>query len=162
MGLSFTTAAGSRQRSHSRVRVPWDSLPYFTVSDSRLPQLGGPGPRLYISQEQGVPVIAPSTGFSFHRLLRLTGLQWRYSTPPSTVLVISSRHGPHRQHHSSIISCVFVAAGTCLASCWSEKGLHDTVVYSPISRSLHSNGCTPYNTHIIERSEEGTPFTLKP
>jgi hypothetical protein len=29
-------AAGPRQRSHSRVRVPWDSQPYFTVSDSRL------------------------------------------------------------------------------------------------------------------------------
>jgi hypothetical protein len=36
-GLSFTTAAGPRQRSHSRVRVPWDSQLYFTVSDSRLP-----------------------------------------------------------------------------------------------------------------------------
>jgi hypothetical protein len=36
-GLSFTIAAGLRQRSHSRVRVPWDSRPYFTVSDSRLP-----------------------------------------------------------------------------------------------------------------------------
>jgi hypothetical protein len=36
-GLSFTNAPGRRQRSHSRVRVPWDSRPYFTVSDSRLP-----------------------------------------------------------------------------------------------------------------------------
>jgi hypothetical protein len=36
-GLSFTFTAGSRQRSHFRVRVPWDSWPYFTVSDSRLP-----------------------------------------------------------------------------------------------------------------------------
>jgi hypothetical protein len=36
-GLSFTTAAGPRQRSHSRVRVPWDLRPYFTVSDSSLP-----------------------------------------------------------------------------------------------------------------------------
>jgi hypothetical protein len=34
-GLPFTTAAGPRQRSHFRVRVPWDSWPYFTVSDSR-------------------------------------------------------------------------------------------------------------------------------
>jgi hypothetical protein len=34
--LSFTTAAGSSQRSHSRVRVPWDSRPYFTVPDFRL------------------------------------------------------------------------------------------------------------------------------
>jgi hypothetical protein len=35
-GLSFTIAAGPRQRSHSVVRVPWDSGPYFTVSNSRL------------------------------------------------------------------------------------------------------------------------------
>jgi hypothetical protein len=34
--LSFTIAAGLRQSSHSRVRVPWVSLPYFTVSDSRV------------------------------------------------------------------------------------------------------------------------------
>jgi hypothetical protein len=36
-GLSFTIAAGPRQRSHSRLRVPWDSQTYFTVSDFRLP-----------------------------------------------------------------------------------------------------------------------------
>jgi hypothetical protein len=36
-GLSFTISAGPRQRSHSWVRVQWDSRPYFTVSDSRLP-----------------------------------------------------------------------------------------------------------------------------
>jgi hypothetical protein len=35
MGLSFTIAAGARQRSHSRVRLPWGS--YFTVSDPTLP-----------------------------------------------------------------------------------------------------------------------------
>jgi hypothetical protein len=52
-GLSFTIAAGHRQRSHSRVRVPWDSWPYFT---RELP---------------------------FRRLLRLAGLPWSYSTSPS-------------------------------------------------------------------------------
>jgi hypothetical protein len=36
-GLSFTIAVGPRQRSHSRVRVPWNSGPYFTVSDSKVP-----------------------------------------------------------------------------------------------------------------------------
>jgi hypothetical protein len=36
-GLSFTIAAGPRQCSDSRVPVPWDSRPYFTVSDSILP-----------------------------------------------------------------------------------------------------------------------------
>jgi hypothetical protein len=32
--LSFSIAADPRQRSHSRVRVPLDSRPYFTVSDT--------------------------------------------------------------------------------------------------------------------------------
>jgi hypothetical protein len=36
-GLSFTTAAGPSQRSHSLVRAPLESRPYFTVSDLRLP-----------------------------------------------------------------------------------------------------------------------------
>jgi hypothetical protein len=82
MGLSFATAAGLRQCSHSQVRVPWDSWAHFTVSNSRLPQPGGPGPLVYISQEEGGPVIPPGTGFPFRRLLRLAGLRWRYSTPP--------------------------------------------------------------------------------
>jgi hypothetical protein len=53
-GLSFTVAAGPRQRSHFRVRVVWDSWSYFTVSDSRLP---------------------------FGRLLRLARSRWRYAPP---------------------------------------------------------------------------------
>jgi hypothetical protein len=36
-GLSFTIAAGLHQRSHCRVRVPWYSRLYFSVSDSILP-----------------------------------------------------------------------------------------------------------------------------
>jgi hypothetical protein len=71
-----------RQRSHSWVRVAQDSWPYFTVSDSRLPQPGGPRPHIYIPQEQGGPVIPPGTVFSFRRLLRLARLRWRYSNPP--------------------------------------------------------------------------------
>jgi hypothetical protein len=47
-GLPFTIAAGSRQRTHSWDQVQRDSWPYFTVSDSRLPQHGGPGPRIFI------------------------------------------------------------------------------------------------------------------
>jgi hypothetical protein len=49
----------------------------------RLPQPGGPGPCIYIPQEQSVPVIPAGTGFPFHHFLRLAGLQWSYSnTPP--------------------------------------------------------------------------------
>jgi hypothetical protein len=82
MGLSFIIAAGPRQRSHSQVLVPRNSWPNFTVSDSRLPQPGGSGPRIYIPQEQGGPVIPPGIGLPFRRLLRLAGLRWRYSTAP--------------------------------------------------------------------------------
>jgi hypothetical protein len=65
MGLSFTIAAGLRQRSYSQVRVPRDSWPYFTVSDSRPPQPGGPGPHIYIFQEEGGSVICPVPGSLF-------------------------------------------------------------------------------------------------
>jgi hypothetical protein len=87
MGLSFTNAAGPRQRSHSQVRVPRDSWPYFTVWDSRLPQLGGQVPVFIPPQEQGGPVIAPGTGFHFHRLQWLARLRWRYwNLPPQGIL----------------------------------------------------------------------------
>jgi hypothetical protein len=69
MGLSFTAAAGLRQRSNSRVRVSLDSRPYFTVSGSRLLQPRGPSPRIYITQEEGDTVIFPGTGFRFLHLL---------------------------------------------------------------------------------------------
>jgi hypothetical protein len=73
-GLSFTIVAGPRQRSHSQVQVLRDSLSYFTVSDSRLPQPGEPGPCIYVLQKQGGPVLHPSTGLPFRLLLRLSGL----------------------------------------------------------------------------------------
>jgi hypothetical protein len=60
MVLSFIIAAGSRQRRHSQVRVPRNSRPYLTLSDWRLIQPGGPGPRIYIPQEHGSPVISPA------------------------------------------------------------------------------------------------------
>jgi hypothetical protein len=45
-------------------------------------QHGGPGPRIYIPQEQGGPDIPLGTGFPFCRLLRLGGLRCRHSLPP--------------------------------------------------------------------------------
>jgi hypothetical protein len=53
-GSIFLYAAGPRQCSLSRVRVPWDSRQCFTLSVLRLP---------------------------FRRLLLLAGSRWRYSTP---------------------------------------------------------------------------------
>jgi hypothetical protein len=50
--LSFTIAAGPRQCSHCGVRIPQDSRTYFIASDCRLPQPGGPGPRVYIPRNR--------------------------------------------------------------------------------------------------------------
>jgi hypothetical protein len=38
---------------------------HILLSHLRLPQPGGPGPHIYIPQEQGGPVIPPGTGFRF-------------------------------------------------------------------------------------------------
>jgi hypothetical protein len=75
MGLFFTMPADRRQDSHSRIRVPQDSRPYFAISDSRLPQPGGPGSRIYIPNEEGGPVIPPGTGFHFLPLPRLNSFK---------------------------------------------------------------------------------------
>jgi hypothetical protein len=75
MGLSFTIAAGPRQRRHSQLR---DSRPHFTVSYSRLTQTGGPRPRIYIPQ-----------------VLQLSNL--------NLVSLIISRRGPRIKHISSIL-----------------------------------------------------------
>jgi hypothetical protein len=55
------------------------SWPYFTLSDSRLSQPGGPDPRIYFPQWQGGPVIPPGTEFPFRLFLRLAGLPGRSS-----------------------------------------------------------------------------------
>jgi hypothetical protein len=57
-GLSFTSAASPRQHSHSRVRVPHDSWPYFTVSDSRIPPPGGQAP-VFMSPRNRVAQLYP-------------------------------------------------------------------------------------------------------
>jgi hypothetical protein len=64
----------------SQSRVTRDHILLSQIRDS--PKPGGPSPRIYMSQEQGGPVIPPGTEFPFRRLLRLAGLRWRYSNPP--------------------------------------------------------------------------------
>jgi hypothetical protein len=62
-GLYIKIASDPRQHSLSRVRRPRNLGPYFTVSDSRLLQLGGRGRRIYISQERQAPAVPPGTTF---------------------------------------------------------------------------------------------------
>jgi hypothetical protein len=65
-----------------------------TLSDLRLPQRGGPGPRICIPQEQGSPVIPAGTGFPFRRLLRLAGLRCKYLAPPPPHEILFTSSSP--------------------------------------------------------------------
>jgi hypothetical protein len=80
-GLLFTIAAGPRQRSNFWVRVPHDSWLYFTLSDLRFFQPGGEFP-VFIPPRNTVARLCSPALSSFRRLLRLTGLRWRYSNAP--------------------------------------------------------------------------------
>jgi hypothetical protein len=62
MGLSFTIAAGPRQRIHPQVRVPQDSWPHFTVSDSRLPLSGAQVPLFISPRNRVAQLYTPALG----------------------------------------------------------------------------------------------------
>jgi hypothetical protein len=97
-GLSFTTAAIPRQRSHSQVRVSRDPWPYFTVSDSRLPQPGEPGTCIYIAQEQGGPVIPQVMGSLFVAAYNSHDYGGGIRTRLHAGIIIQPRHGLHKNH----------------------------------------------------------------
>jgi hypothetical protein len=75
-GLSFLYAAGPHQCSLSRLRFPWDSWQYFTVSDLRLPFSSPPTTRRVT-----VEVFEPASTRVWHGSTSLS--------------VINLRHGPH-------------------------------------------------------------------
>jgi hypothetical protein len=92
LGLASVVILGSESR---------DSWPYFTASNLGLPQLGGPGPRIYIPQEQGSPVIFLGTAFPFRRLLRFARLRWRYSNQPPNRTTIYVRNLEYYSNHGN-------------------------------------------------------------
>jgi hypothetical protein len=84
-GLSFVCGAGPCQRSLSRVLVPWDLRPYFTVSDLRLPFSSPPTTRRVT-----VEVFDPTSTRVGRRLTfgpHYRGLAWiKQKTPLPVVL----------------------------------------------------------------------------
>jgi hypothetical protein len=118
-GLSFVYAAGPCQRSLSRVRITWDSRPYFTVSDLRL-SFSSPSTTRRVTVEVFDP--ASTRGHS----LSLFSAAWdsRYIASRR----IQQKAQPlycwggvftaplHRNSNSSIVVFVFISAGTCLLS----------------------------------------------
>jgi hypothetical protein len=79
-GLSFVCAAGPCQRSLSRIGVPWDLRPYFTVSHLRLPFSSPPTTRR-VTVEVFDPAstrICPALLVSLGKLYRLCHLNNKY------------------------------------------------------------------------------------
>jgi hypothetical protein len=62
--LQFAVTLGSKSR---RIHG------HILLSHLKLPQPGGPGPRIYIPQEQAGPVILPGTGHPSRRLSQEPG-----------------------------------------------------------------------------------------
>jgi hypothetical protein len=73
---------GEPSLTRERVCRPSPAQSLSVPSPEGLPQSRGPGPRIYVPQEQSGPVIPPGTEFSLHRLLQLAVLWWKYSNPP--------------------------------------------------------------------------------
>jgi hypothetical protein len=105
-GLWFKITAGPRQRSLSWIKVLQDSLPYFTVSDSRLPQPARPCPRNYNPQKRVVHLYPQTPRFIREACLLC-------------VLVYSLRLHSTRNtasKNSCVAACAFISAiPVCLA-----------------------------------------------
>jgi hypothetical protein len=109
----------------------------FSVSDSRLPQPGRPGPHIYIPQERGGPVIPPGTWFPFRPL---------YIALAQTA-----------QKTSSIIACSLVAGETtCPQSCSLATGV---ILYCrQFTQLLLANGSTCQNIFRYLSSKDFSLF----
>jgi hypothetical protein len=116
-GRSFTTAAGTRQRSRSRVRIPWDSCQYFTVSDPRFSFSSPPTTR-----RATVEVLDPaSTRDNISAGLASSLYSVRVDpqkTPFLRECVCVAQRRVVYQESAALVtaSSLFVSAGTCLPS----------------------------------------------
>jgi hypothetical protein len=124
-GLLFKTAVGPNQRSHSQVQVPWNSRPYSTFLDSRLPFLSPPKTRRATVEVFDPASTRDSTGLTLSLAYKISAqttvktqlfhyCAWTlcrrdvFTTP-----LRSNGHGTHhRKHHSSIVACVYVVGIT--------------------------------------------------
>jgi hypothetical protein len=90
--LSFVYATGLCQRSLSRVRVPWDSQPYFAVSDLRLPFSSPPATRRVT-----VEVFDPASRRGFSWIVKGTVTPQRLTVSQSVSLGVEPPSGAHDQ-----------------------------------------------------------------
>jgi hypothetical protein len=116
---------------------------HILLSHLRIPQPGGPGPRIYIPQEQGGPVIPPGTGFPFIVSYDLQGygggiLTRLFTTLPGTeycALMSGHWHGKRsqclfQQNHHLLQSATYQKRGRC-SCCVFHTDSHVETYFSP-------------------------------
>jgi hypothetical protein len=148
-GSVFYNCCCLRQRSHSQVRVPRGSWPHFTVSDLRVPQPGGPGPCIYIPQEQGCPVINPGTGFGILLKVKVT---LRLTVSQSVCLGIV----PHLGHmtRNLAVSSFYITLGrtwwkTCPLS--NNRCIQLSCIVGYLTMDCLSKNCISVETCLLSR-----------
>jgi hypothetical protein len=152
LGLARAVTLGSKSlRNHG----------YILLSHLRLPQPGGPGPRIYIPQEQGGPVIPPGTGFCFlsltvsqdNPLSRVTPLIYLPGDPDIRVrlpkegkanfsLIRSVHTGTRSFSYPMPYWCCFPGSKATRERCWPQ--LH-------LVLKLRSRGAVPPLSHTSIR-----------
>jgi hypothetical protein len=144
-GLSFRIAAGPRQRSHFRVRLPWGSWPYITVSDSKRPFSSPPTTR-----RATVEVFDTAS----KRELSLTLLNWillynhfvlaKQKTQPLYCWKGVFTAPLQSNGSYSIVACLFVAAGMFTESLSSNERLFWIISAFGRHITIRSNWCFIY------------------
>jgi hypothetical protein len=141
-GQSFIFAAGPVQRSLSLVLVTWDSWPYLTVSDLRLPFSSPPTTRWVTVEDR--PRLHTGSELS-----------------SKLVQLITLRHGSRRKH--LFYCCRACLPRRCVATVEARTTKTplqrvplrlrvDSLPWEPVClRSLPSNGSTRCNIHSSEQ-----------
>jgi hypothetical protein len=115
-----TIASGLCQSNHSGVQVPQISG-LILLSHVRLPQPGGPGPHIFIPQEQGGSVIGHWETTNLHYIV----LEWTSQKTSVTLLHVLYHWG------NSMSRELFPISGSCTVSCLHRSNivmdLHVTV-----------------------------------
>jgi hypothetical protein len=124
MGLSFVYATGPCQRSLSQVRVPWDSRPYFTVSELRLPFSSPPTTRRLT-----VEVFVPSSTASPAHYIALAWTTQKTPLPTVHLLLhhVAIALTTQRTPFFCCCLCPLPSTGCSLQSHYLATGVHATL-----------------------------------
>jgi hypothetical protein len=114
-GLSFVSAAGFCPRRLSRVRVRWDSRPYFTVSDLKLPFSSSPTTRRVTVEVFDTASTRPAWDLCYINSRR-PPQKTQLPNNSSVAREVCSSCGLHRNGSSSVVAYVFISAGNSLLS----------------------------------------------